>query len=220
MKSTLAACAILAIGACQLITPADVPVLSENFRLVAHVESANISEFTAGIENWEVTAMPSTGCHAPLILKKPSERANQTSGGTTFFFNPTLTEIQYEQATATGRLSIPRGGHGQRDVGMDCRKGTAQVGVVYVDRGPQLVHTPTGTFYVCPRRIRGEAVAQLLFREKQDEPLPYTCADVALIAKLAAGKSHGDDSLVACCTDVRDGECLLSSPSAGATLTK
>lgn len=198
----------IATTAAQLITPPDLPALSENFHLVAHVKSANITKLTAGIENWEVAALPGSGCHEPLILRKPSHN-NTIPSGTTFWFDPTTTGVAYGEGDKMKSLSIPKGGHGERSLSMDCKKGTSQVGVAWRGDGPQLVHGHNGTFYVCPRRVRSTAVAQLLYRQGKDEPLPYSCADVVLFAKVAKGKSRGDESEVVCCTDVRDGVCVL-----------
>ncbi|KAG6028048.1 hypothetical protein E4U41_000786 [Claviceps citrina] len=212
-NTLLAASAILAPATGQIMQQ-DLSVLSQNFRLIAHVKSPIVTEFAAGIENWEVAALPGPGCHEPLVLRRPQRHESSTNrtSGTTFFFNPTTTQVQSGQGGGTKSLFIPRGGHGERHVSMDCRQGTSGVGVAHAgDDGPQLVHASNGTFYTCPRRIGGEAVARLLYRQgdADDEPLPYACADVALFAKFAEGGDHGEDSLVVCCADVRDGVCVL-----------
>ncbi|OAQ65165.1 hypothetical protein VFPPC_06322 [Pochonia chlamydosporia 170] len=205
-NSIFAAYAAITTTNAQLITPTDLPAISHNFHLIAHVKSPNVTQFTAGIENWQVISLPGSGCHEPLILRKPAD--NGTDAGTTFWFNPETTGVAYGDGQDMKSLSIPRGGHGERALSMDCSKGTSEVGVASVDDGPQLVYRNNATFYVCPRRIRSQAVAQLLYREGE-EPLPYMCADVVLFAKRARGKRRGDGSAVVCCTDVRDGVCVL-----------
>ncbi|KID95547.1 hypothetical protein MAJ_08488, partial [Metarhizium majus ARSEF 297] len=197
---------LLATSITQLTLPPDLPALSGNFQLIAHVKSPNITKFTAGIENWEVASLPGPGCHEPLSLKKPSD--NGTASGTTFWFNPETTGVAYGDGEEMKTLSVPKGGHGERALSMDCRKGTPGVKIVPREDGPQLVYGSNGTFYVCPRRVRAQGIAQLLYREK-DELLPYMCADVALFAKWAKGRTRGDESVVDCCTDVRDGVCMF-----------
>ncbi|KAG6006459.1 hypothetical protein E4U21_007003 [Claviceps maximensis] len=212
----LAASAILGLVVTgEIIIPADLSAVSQNFHLIAHVKSPRTTEFAAGIENWEVAAIPGAGCHEPLVLRRPGKQSssystNCVSVATTFFLDPTARRVQSDDARlgTTQNLFIPKPGHGERDVSMNCRLSTPRVGVAVVQDGPQLIYEPGGIFYACPRRVRGEAVAQLLYRQGLEESLPYACVDVALFAKLAEGRHHGDESSVAICTDVRDGVCV------------
>ncbi|KHN94969.1 uncharacterized protein MAM_07196 [Metarhizium album ARSEF 1941] len=195
---------LLATSSARLTSPPDPPALSQNFQLIAHVTSPNVTQFTAGIENWEVASLPGFGCDEPLALKRP--RGSRTASGTTFWFDPETTSVAYGHGQDVKRLFIPQGGRGERALSMHCAKATPGVEVVPRRDGPQLVHRDNGTFYVCPRRVRSRALAQLLYRQG-DELLPYMCADVVLFAKWAKGSSMREESMVDCCTDVRDGVC-------------
>ncbi|TWU70551.1 hypothetical protein ED733_001073, partial [Metarhizium rileyi] len=136
---------LLATTIAQLTLPTELPTFSANFQLIAHVKSPNTTQFAAGIENWEVASLPASGCHEPIILKKPC--ANGTASGTTFWFDAQTTGVAYGDGENTKMLLIPKGGHGERALGMDCKKGTPGVEVIKREDGPQLVHGHNGTFY-------------------------------------------------------------------------
>ena len=193
---------LLATARPQLVVPTPVPVVTDNFRLVAS-SNATRNPLQGSVNDLEVASLPDKGCALPFILVNAS-----TTPSSTFYFDAKTKTVRL---SSDSRAVVLQQGTPD-EVVLSCNEpGTSGLGVDWLPAGPQLHLDDDGQFYACQRQNGATSVTQVFYDKGAVKPLPDLCIPMTLFAKVADGKSHGPDSVVSACEDVKDGSCVLSS---------
>lgn len=188
----------------QLVNPPDLPATCDNVQLYAQRPASSGS--LLGAEGWHVSSAGGDNDRVEsLALARPG--AGGTSAATSFYLDPATKALASRRTgdTTARELVVESGSSGPLLLSSERHRGQLHPLVEWKLGAPQLT-AGDGQFYAC--EMPGDARLALYYRQTASQGLPDSCVDVTLLSKRAEGPVHGDASLVLCCEDVRDGQCV------------
>ncbi len=127
------------------------------------------------------------------------------------FVNVETMTIQSERGGRNRTLVIEVLPDERKILKLECgEESLSQVGIGWQGFTPILMleRDKDSQFYACDAAANG--TTQVFYRQRESEELPDNCADVDLLFECADGPDHGMVEVAACCTEVRDGQCIVS----------
>lgn len=192
----------------QLVLPTNLPSVSSNFILRAHATSPN-NTLASRINNWELSMLGNDTCNQFGSLTKPSTPENDA---VMLFVNVETKTIQSQRDGRNRTLTIEVRPDERKILKLECgEENLSQVGVGWQGYTPVLTleRDMDSQFYACDDA--GNGTAHVFYRQRDSEELPRNCADINLLFECAQGPDHGIIDVAACCSQVRDGQCIVSS---------